>query len=100
MNKLQKPKKNYKFLFDFLGAMNNKDSGHSLRKWLAVGFYWIMWLLSLEYTTPENLVPVLAIHAGMITALIITYTAGNIQEKKLSLPEENSKNKLIKDEQN
>lgn len=73
----------FKFLTEFFEAMNNRKGGHSLRKWLAVGFYWLMWLLSLEFTTPENLVAVLTIHAGMITALIITYTAGNIQQQKI-----------------
>jgi hypothetical protein len=73
----------FKFITDFFDAMNNKKSGHSLRKWLAVGFYWIMLTLSLRYTDQANLVPVLGIHGGLITALVITYTAGNIQEKKI-----------------
>lgn len=73
----------WSFFTDFFDAMNNRKSGHSLRKWLAVGFYWLMFLLSLRYTTTENLVAVLGIHAGMITALIITYTSGNIKERKL-----------------
>ena len=73
----------FKFFTDFFDAMNNKKSGHSLRKWLAVGFYWIMLTLSLRYTDQTNLVPVLGIHAGMITALVITYTAGNIQQSKV-----------------
>lgn len=74
----------FKFLTDFFDAMNNKKSGHSLRKWLAVGFYWIMATLSFRYTDVTNLVPVLGIHAGLITALVITYTTGNIQERKLN----------------
>lgn len=73
----------FKFFSDFFEAMTNKKSGHSLRKWLAVGYYWIMWVLSVRYTTPENLSAVLTINAGMVTALVITYTAGNIQEKKI-----------------
>lgn len=73
----------YKFFSDFFEAMTNKKSGHSLRKWLAVGYYWIMFKLSMQYTSAENLSAVLTIHAGMVTALVITYTAGNIQEKKL-----------------
>lgn len=73
----------YGFIKDFFDAMNNKKGGHSLRKWLAVGFYWIMFKISIEYTTPENLVAVLGIHAGMITALVITYTVGNNAEKKI-----------------
>lgn len=73
----------FKFFSDFFEAMTNKKSGHSLRKWLAVGYYWITWILSIRYTTPENLSAVLTINAGMVTALVITYTAGNIQEKKI-----------------
>lgn len=75
----------FNFFGDFFEAMNNKKSGHSLRKWLAVGFYWLMFFLSLKFTTEDNLTAVLAIHAGMITALIITYTAGNIKEMKINL---------------
>lgn len=75
----------FKFLTDFFDAMNNKKSGHSLRKWLAVGFYWIMATLSFRYTDATNLVPVLGIHAGLITALVITYTTGNIQERKIDV---------------
>jgi hypothetical protein len=88
MSKLKvKLPETFKFLTDFLDAMNNKKSGHSLRKWLAVGFYWIMATLSFRYTDQANLVPVLGIHGGLITALVITYTAGNIQERKIESPE-------------
>lgn len=73
----------FNFISNFFEALSNNKSGHSLRKWLAVGFWWIMFILSMKYTTTENLIPVLTIHSGMITALIITYTAGNIQEKKI-----------------
>lgn len=73
----------YKFFCDFFEALTNKKSGHSLRKWLAVGYFWVMAELSVRYTTPENLSAVLTINAGMVTALVITYTAGNIQEKKI-----------------
>lgn len=85
----------FKFLDNFFEAMSNNKAGHSLRKWLAVGFWWIMFTLSVEYTTTENLTPVLTIHTGMITALVITYTAGNIQEKKL----DNLPNKPTQDEE-
>lgn len=74
----------WKFLADFFEAMNNKKSGHSLRKWLAVGFFWLMADLSLQYTTSENLTIVLGIHAGMITSLVITYSVANHAEQKLN----------------
>jgi hypothetical protein len=74
----------WNFFLDFFEAMNNKKSGHSLRKWLAVGFFWIMADLSIQYTTSDNLAVVLGIHAGMITSLIITYSVANHAEKKLN----------------
>lgn len=46
-------------------------------------FFWIFAELVIRLTTPENLTAVLTIIASMITALVITYTAGNIQEKKI-----------------
>jgi hypothetical protein len=76
----------YTFLKGFFGATDNKPGGQSLRKWLAIGFFWLTASLSVEYTDKDNLVSVITVHAGMITALIITYTAGNIQEKKLDKP--------------
>lgn len=79
-----------KFFIDFFEAMNNKKSGHSLRKWLAVGFFWLVAECVFKFTTSENLAVVLGILTGMITALVITYTAGNIQEKKI----DNSNNPL------
>jgi hypothetical protein len=76
----------WKFFSDFFEAMNSKKSGHSLRKWLAVGFWWIMAVLSFEFTTSDNLVVVLGIHAGMITSLVITYSVSNHADNKLNHP--------------
>lgn len=73
----------WKFFGDFFEAMNNKKSGHSLRKWLAVGFFWLMATVCLRYTTSENLDVVLTILAGMITSLVITYSVGNYAHQKL-----------------
>lgn len=78
----------WSFFLDMSRAMDNRPGGHSLRKWLAVGFYWLMWLLSIRFTTPENLTTVLGIHAGMITALIVTYSAANVAEKKITVKKE------------
>lgn len=80
----------WSFFHDMARAMDNRKGGHSLRKWLAVGFYWLMWLLSVRFTTEDNLVVVLGIHAGMITTLIITYSAANVAEKKLDKQNENA----------
>jgi hypothetical protein len=73
----------YVFLKGFFGATDNKPGGQSLRKWLSIGFFWLFCTLCVEFTDKENLVAVITVIASMITALIITYTAGNIQEKKL-----------------
>jgi hypothetical protein len=75
----------FDFMSQFFDAMNNKKGGHSLRKWLAVGFYWLMFILSMKFTTSDNIVAVLTIHASMITALVITYTTGNYHDKKNEL---------------
>lgn len=75
----------FNFMIDFFNAMNNTKGGHSLRKWLSVGFYWLMVILSVKYTTSDNIVAILTIHASMITALIITYTTGNYHDKKNEL---------------
>jgi FtsH-binding integral membrane protein len=72
-----------KFISDFLHAMDNKSAGHSLRKWLSVGFFWLVVLLCLIYTDNDNLTIIIGILTGMISALIITYSVSNIQEKKI-----------------
>lgn len=73
----------YTFLKGFFGATDNKPGGQSLRKWLAIGFFWLTASLSVKYTDKDNLVSVITVHTAMITALIITYSASNYQEKKL-----------------
>ena len=76
----------YAFLKGFFGATDNRPGGQSLRKWLAIGFFWLTASLSVKYTDSNNLVSVITVLTAMITALIITYTAGNIQEKKIDKP--------------
>lgn len=76
----------YEFIRNFFKALNNKSEGHSLRKWLAVGFFWIISECVLRYTDPNNVVSVITVLSGMITTLIVTYTVGNYQEKKLNPP--------------
>lgn len=73
----------YEFIRNFFKALNNKSEGHSLRKWLAIGFFWVIAEAVLRYTDENNLVSVITVLSGMITSLIITYTVGNYQEKKL-----------------
>ena len=78
----------YTFLKGFFGATDNKPGGQSLRKWLSIGFFWLFCTLCVEFTDKDNLISVITVIASMITALIITYTAGNIQEKKLDKPKD------------
>lgn len=82
----------YEFIRNFFKALNNKSEGHSLRKWLAIGFFWLIGATVLKYTDTNNLVSVITVLSGMITTLIVTYTVGNYQEKKLEkLPKEDGK---------
>lgn len=71
----------FKFLADFFRAMDNGKGGSSLRKWLAVGFFWLTAKVTIQYTSTDNLAVVLGILTGMIVSLVITYTVGNIKEK-------------------
>jgi hypothetical protein len=76
----------WKFFADFFGGLNNKPGGHSLRKLLAVGFFWLTALLCIRYTDSTNLVAVVTILCGMITSLVVTYSVSNYKEKKLEAP--------------
>lgn len=73
----------WKFIADFFEALNGNRKGHSLRKWLAVGFFWLCAVVTIRYTTSENLEGVLVILTSMITALIITYSVSNHADNKL-----------------
>lgn len=74
-------KKTISFIQDFLRALDNRPGGHSMRKWLAVGFFWLTAVVTLRYTDSNNVTVVLGILTGMITALVITYTVGNSKSK-------------------
>lgn len=74
----------YEFIRNFFKALNNKPGGHSLRKWMAIGFFWLTSTLAIEYTDENNLVSVITILCGMITSLIITYSVSNYHEQKLN----------------
>jgi hypothetical protein len=76
----------FSFFVDFFRAMDNGKGGSSLRKWLAVGFFWLTVKVTLQYTDKDNLVVVLGILTGMITALVITYSVANIKEKAIDNP--------------
>lgn len=72
------------FITEFINSMNNKKEGHSLRKWLAVGSFWLMALVIYKYTNPDNLSTVITVLSGLITALIVTYTVGNNWEQNIN----------------
>ena len=71
-----------KFGTDFINALTNEKGGHSLRKLLAVGCFWVMTVVTFKYTSEANIEVVLGIYSALITALVITYTAGNIKQMK------------------
>lgn len=71
------------FLRSFFNAMDNRTEGHSLRKWLAVGFFWLTSVLCLRFTDKDNLVIIIGILTGMIVTLVITYSVTNLKDKKL-----------------
>jgi hypothetical protein len=71
----------YKFITDFLSGLSNKPGGHSLRKLLAVGFFWLTAILCIRYTDVTNLIAVITILCSMITSLIITYSVSNYKEQ-------------------
>lgn len=68
-------------LDNFVKGLDNNAGGMSLRKLLAVGFFWLTCALCIRYTDKDNVVAIVTILTSMITALIITYTVGNIKEK-------------------
>jgi hypothetical protein len=78
----------YAFLKGFFSATDNKPGGQSLRKWLSIGFFWLMCTLCVEFTDKDNLISVITVISSLITALIITNTAGNYYEKKLDKPKD------------
>lgn len=80
----------WKFFADFFGGLNNKPGGHSLRKLLAVGFFWLTAALCIRYTDNSNLVAIITILCSMITSLVITYSVSNYREKKLEIPPTNT----------
>jgi len=64
----------------FLKAMNNELLGHSLKKWLAVGIFWLIVESVLRFGTSTNLEGVLVILSG----LILTLMGLNVADKKVN----------------
>jgi len=75
----------YKFFSDFFKGMNNKEEGHSLKRWLTVGMFWLIFHITEENTTAENLEYVLAIHVTAMLSLAGIYTYSNIKTKRLDI---------------
>lgn len=78
----------YEFIRNFFKALNNKPGGHSLRKWLAIGIFWVLAEICIRYTDANNAVAMATVLAGLITTLMITNTVGNHYDKKLNISEE------------
>lgn len=71
------------FALDFLLAMHNNALGHSLRKWMAVGCFWLIAVVVYMHTTSENLEWVLGILCPTMLAFAGLYTWGNIKERQI-----------------
>lgn len=71
------------FIRNFFKTMNNKPEGHSIRKWLSVGCFWILAEICIKYTDANTIVAVAGVLSALITTLVITHTVGNYQDKKL-----------------
>lgn len=71
------------FFQGFFGAMSNKTGSQSVRKWLAVGVYWIIFVITLRYTDKSNLIAVLTIHSSTFLSLVITYSVSTHKTKVL-----------------
>ena len=80
----------YEFIRNFFKALNNRSEGHSLRKWLAIGFFWLTSVVVLRFTDATNLVMVIGVLCGMITTLIVTYSVSNYKEKQIKNKPEDS----------
>lgn len=80
----------YEFIRNFFKALNNRSEGHSLRKWLAIGFFWLTSVVVLRYTDSNNVVSIITVLSGMITTLIVTYSVSNYKEKQIAKKQENS----------
>jgi len=78
----------YEFVRNFFKALNNKPGGHSLRKWLAIGVFWVLAEIAIRYTDVNNAVTMATVLAGLITSLMITNTVGNHYDKKLEKAED------------
>lgn len=75
----------YKFFSDFFNGMNNKKEGHSLKKWLTVGFFWLIVHLCEKNTTPENLEYIITALLTALLTLAGVYTYNNLKNKKMDL---------------
>ena len=71
------------FIKSFFKSMENSPEGHSLRKWLAVGCFWLIAAVTIMNTTSENLEWVLFILCSAMLAFTGLYTWGNIKEKQI-----------------
>lgn len=90
----------YEFIRNFFKALNNRPGGHSLRKLLAVGFFWLIAIIVLRYTDTTNAVAMAGVLSGMITTLIVTYSVSNYQERKnINGKADNTLNELTDDQE-
>lgn len=78
----------YQFIRNFFKALNNLPGGHSLRKWLGIGTFWVLAVICVRYTDNNNAVSMATVLSGLIVSLMVTNTVGNHYEKKLEKAED------------
>jgi hypothetical protein len=66
------------FMKNFFSGLSNNHLGHSLKKWLAIGTFWLMCVVVIRYKTSENLFGTI----GTLSTLIVTLMGINVLDKK------------------
>jgi len=77
----------YGFVRNFFKALNNKPGGHSLRKWLSIGVFWVLAEVAIRFTDNNNAVTMATVLSGLIVSLVVTNTVGNHYDKKVERAE-------------
>jgi hypothetical protein len=75
------------FVDGFLNGMTNERGGHSMKKWLAVGFFWLIFCLCMKFTDASNLSIIVGILIGAVLTLMGINQLGKQTMKKLDQDE-------------
>ena len=61
------------FFNNMFGSLRDAPNSHSLNKLICIVLTIVYSYTSIVYTTKDNLVMVLGVHAGLITALLVSH---------------------------